>query len=113
MPFICENIVTNAPLYKKAATGFAKDHVKIKPLSRPRTCLGNALVLKSCFMPVSYRKDADVIHQFAVYDSDVWIVGLPKSGTACVQQMVLHLLNDCDYGLNADKPLYERSPLIE
>lgn len=112
MPFICEN-VTNAPLYKKAATGFSKDHIKIKPLSIPKTSLGREFVLRTCFMPASYRKDADEIHRHTVHQSDVWIVGFPKSGTLLVQHVVWLLLNDFNYEKLNTIPSHQQSVLIE
>lgn len=112
MPFICETI-TNDPLYKKAATGFVKDHIRIRPLSRPSTPLGKNLVLKSCFMPATYRTMADAVQNFEVHADDVWLVDFPTSGASHTLELVWLLQNGLNFEQAISVPISERSVFLE
>lgn len=112
MPFISESI-TNDPLYKQSATGFSKDHILIKPLSRPNTSLGRDFDVKSCFMPSGFRQYADGIYHFDVKISDVWILGFPESGAWQLQEIVWLILNDFNFDKAINTPLEERTSFLE
>lgn len=112
MPFISESI-TNDPLYKQSATGFSKDHILIKPLSRPNTSLGRDFDVKSCFMPSTFRQFADGIYHFDVKSDDVWILGFPESGVRQIQEIVWLILNDFNFDKAAITPLEERTSYLE
>ncbi|XP_037046910.1 sulfotransferase 4A1-like [Bradysia coprophila] len=111
MPFISESI-TNEALYKKAATGFSKDHILIKPLSRPNTALGRDFDVKSCFMPSTFRPFADGIYHFDVKPDDVWILGFPGSGVQ-LEEIVWLILNDYDFEKATTTPLEGRTSFLE
>ncbi len=112
MPFVSESI-TNDPLYKLSATGFSKDHILIKPLSRPNTVLGRELEVKSCFMPSTFRQFVDGIYDFNVKLDDVWILGFPESGVRQIQEIVWLILNDYDFDKATSTPLEERTSHLE
>lgn len=112
MPFISESI-TNDPLYKQSATGFSKDPILIKPLSRPNTSLGRDFDVKSCFMPTTFRQFADGIYHFDVKSDDVWVLGFPESGIRQIQEIVWLILNDYNFDKATITPLDERSPFLE
>lgn len=112
MPFISESI-TNEPLYKQAATGFSKDHILIRPLSRPNTSLGRDFDVKSCFMPSTFRQFSDGIYHFDVKANDVWILGFPGSGVRQLQEIVWLILNDYDFDKATSSPLEERTSFLE
>lgn len=111
MPFISESI-TNDALYKQAATGFSKDHILIKPLSRPNTPLGRDFDIKSCFLPSTFRPFADGIYDFNVKSNDVWILGFPGSGMV-LQEIVWLILNDYDFEGATATSLEERTSFLE
>jgi len=112
MPFISESI-TNDPLYKHSATGFSKDHILIKPLSRPNTSLGRDFEVKSCFMPSGFRQFADGIYHFDVKSDDVWVLGFPESGDWQIQEIVWLILNDFNFETAINIPLAERTSYLE
>ncbi|HEY0737768.1 MAG TPA: DUF6065 family protein [Herpetosiphonaceae bacterium] len=68
---------------------------------------GDSLI---CFPFVTQAGLDTLAHQFAVRDSDVFIVSYPKSGTNWVRQIVHLLMHD---GLQGNQPLYETVPLLE
>lgn len=111
MPFISESI-TNDALYKQAATGFSKDHILIKPLSRPNTPLGRDFDVKSCFLPSTFRPFADGIYDFNVKSNDVWILGFPGSGVV-LQEIVWLILNDYNFEGATATSLEERTSFLE
>lgn len=112
MPFISESIPNDA-LSKQSGTGFSKDHILIKPLSRPNTSLGREFDVKSCFLPATFRQFADGIYQFDVKSDDVWILGFPGSGVSQLQEIVWLILNDYDFENATTKSLEERTSFLE
>lgn len=62
---------------------------------------------------VRYKKWAEKIKNFEVYDDDVWIVTYPKSGTTWSQEMIYLLKNNLDYEKASKSKLAERFPFLE
>lgn len=110
MPLIVETI-SNADRAKRAATGFSRDHILLRPLTGPRRRITANGEYRTCFMPIAYRQHAEPIRSFVVSDTDCWILGLPKSGVAIVQAIAGELLQKSPALLA--RPTAERLPIIE
>lgn len=110
MPLIVENI-SNCERTKRSATGFSRDHILLRPLTGPRRRISVNGEYRSCFMPAAYRQHAEPIRSFVVHDTDVWILGLPKSGVAIVQAIVGELLQKSPELLA--RSMTERLPILE
>lgn len=94
MHYISKNVTY---FNKKAATGFSKEHIKIKPVKCPKTPLGNELNVQTCFMPASYRKYSDSVGDFWMDEYSYLVVGFHNSGAELVQHIMFLLLNECNY----------------
>ena len=70
-------------------------------------------------MPKDFIKYAKTIHEFEIYDNDVWISSFPKCGTTWTQEMVWCIINNLNFD-NAKKtaldqrvPFFELGPITE
>ncbi|KAL7013353.1 hypothetical protein ACKWTF_015345 [Chironomus riparius] len=52
----------------------------------PATCL-----------PKAFLGDFERIKNFKVYEDDIWLIGLPRSGTTLVQEIIWLIMNDYNY----------------
>uniref|UniRef100_A0A499FUT8 Sulfotransfer_1 domain-containing protein n=1 Tax=Anopheles farauti TaxID=69004 RepID=A0A499FUT8_9DIPT len=64
-------------------------------------------------VPSKYRNYAQQIHDFKVYEDDVWIVTFPKCGTTWTQEMVWLIDHELDYHTARDVNLNSRSVFLE
>jgi len=69
-------------------------------------------IFKGYTMPISYEKIQQQIHDFEVYDDDIWVTSFPKAGTTWTQELVWCLKHDVDLEL-AKRDLDERFPFID
>uniref|UniRef100_A0A1B6GG97 Sulfotransferase domain-containing protein n=1 Tax=Cuerna arida TaxID=1464854 RepID=A0A1B6GG97_9HEMI len=66
-----------------------------------------------CAMPEEYELYAERLHNFEVYEDDVWVISYPKCGTTWTQEMVWLIGNNCDFDAASDKLLLQRFPFLE
>uniref|UniRef100_A0A182N2Z9 Sulfotransferase domain-containing protein n=1 Tax=Anopheles dirus TaxID=7168 RepID=A0A182N2Z9_9DIPT len=66
-----------------------------------------------CVLNENYKAFAERIHNFTVYEDDLWIVTAPKCGTTWTQEMVWLLDNDLDYRKASETNLIHRSIFLE
>lgn len=67
---------------------------------------------KGFLISKKYETYKDDVINFEIRDSDVIVVGFPKTGTNWTQEMVWLLANNLDYE-GAQVPLHERFPWFE
>ncbi|KAK9881257.1 hypothetical protein WA026_015380 [Henosepilachna vigintioctopunctata] len=67
---------------------------------------------KKWFLPVKYKKLAESYKNFQVRPSDVWITGLPRTGTTVTQELVWLLCHNLNYKA-AEEDLDERVRYFE
>jgi len=65
-----------------------------------------------CVLPQVYDQYYDIIEEFPVEDTDVWVVSFLKAGSSWTQEMIWLLKNNYDYE-GAKKRLIERVPFFE
>ncbi|KAG8261490.1 hypothetical protein J6590_070895 [Homalodisca vitripennis] len=66
-----------------------------------------------CAMPEEYELYAERLHNFEVYEDDVWVISYPKCGTTWTQEMVWLIGNNCDFDAASDRLLLQRFPFLE
>uniref|UniRef100_A0A182QHY4 Sulfotransferase domain-containing protein n=1 Tax=Anopheles farauti TaxID=69004 RepID=A0A182QHY4_9DIPT len=66
-----------------------------------------------CVLNENYKAFAERIHNFTVYEDDLWIVTAPKCGTTWTQEMMWLLDNDLDYKKASETNLIHRSIFLE
>lgn len=113
MPFICENIVGNQKLLRKAEYSNVRDFIGVRTVSNPKTPLGPGWKFKAFTMPATFRKYAFEIERLEVYSDDVWVGSFPKSGTSWLTEMIWLIGNDLDYERGKEVPLKKRFPFME
>ncbi|TOF75727.1 hypothetical protein CGJ15_27025, partial [Vibrio parahaemolyticus] len=65
-------------------------------------------------LPAAFTRIADKIYNFKLRPSDVILMGMPKSGTTWLQEVLWTMLNNPDLNNDkADTPTPMRSPQIE
>ncbi|CRL03234.1 CLUMA_CG016264, isoform A [Clunio marinus] len=65
------------------------------------------------FLPKSFKDYANIIYNFDVRPSDVFVCTFPRSGTTWTQEMVWLICNDLDYNTAKQVALTKRFPYIE
>lgn len=58
-------------------------------------------------------EETDRVHNFEVFEDDVWIITNPKCGTTWTQEMCWLILNDFDFAKAREIDIEERSPFLE
>ncbi|KAF5285100.1 hypothetical protein FQA39_LY16789 [Lamprigera yunnana] len=63
-------------------------------------------------LPTKYKDYHEIINKFEVRDSDIYLVGYPKSGTTWTQEMIWLIANDLNY-MGAEEDILKRCPILE
>lgn len=58
-------------------------------------------------------EETERVHNFEVFEDDVWIITNPKCGTTWTQEMCWLILNDLDFDRARQIDIEERSPFLE
>lgn len=66
---------------------------------------------KMCF-PEQFLQNLEIIKEFEVRDSDIFVVTFPKAGTTWIQEMVWLIQNNLNYK-GAQEPVLKRFPYLE
>ena len=64
-------------------------------------------------LPKTFLGDFERIKNFKVYDDDIWLIGLPRSGTTLVQEMLWLMMNDYNYEAAKEVDTYNRAQWFE
>lgn len=75
---------------------------KIDPSTVHETPLPGNHLDYSCVLGIEFEKWINYIQNFKVRSDDVWIVGLPKTGTTWMHNIVYRIKNSLDYGSIAE-----------
>ncbi|XP_044736081.1 luciferin sulfotransferase-like [Chrysoperla carnea] len=62
-------------------------------------------------LPEGYARISDDIENFTVKQTDIWVLGFPKSGTTWLQEMVWCLANNLN--LSCQRSMLEKFPVLE
>ncbi|KAF5280999.1 hypothetical protein FQA39_LY05204 [Lamprigera yunnana] len=63
-------------------------------------------------LPTKYKQYHEIINKFEVRDSDIYLLGHPKSGTTWAQEMIWLIINNLNYK-GAEEALPKRCPHLE
>ncbi|VEN58590.1 unnamed protein product [Callosobruchus maculatus] len=70
------------------------------------------VTVKGTVLKKNYLNYLDKFYEFPVRDGDVWICGIPKSGTTWTQEMVWMIMNNLDTE-GAKEDIHIRVPFVE
>lgn len=99
--------VEEFPETKEYVKVFPKDFKEI-PIKKD---WGNIPVSKTS--RIFSLEGTDLLHDFEVFEDDVWIITNPKCGTTWTQEMCWLILHNLDYKTANSTYIEERSPFIE
>lgn len=101
--------VTQTELYTEGC----RDYVKVLCTDEKDRKLLENWEPEPCLLTEKYKKFAEKIRSFQVFDDDVWIITYPKCGTTWTQEMVWLLINGLDFKPARDTDINQRSPYLE
>lgn len=105
MSIIISETVKDLSLLRKAAYKGATEfvYVSIHP-SAVQLPFPNDYKYSSCFLPKKFEAWAERIQNFKIREDDLFIVGLPKTGTTWLTNIVWQLVNNLDFTATFNSP---------
>ncbi|KAG5668779.1 hypothetical protein PVAND_016705 [Polypedilum vanderplanki] len=92
-------------IVKKIETKELFDFIEIYEVNIPK----NKCVLISKYLD----KYLEEVKSFKVYEDDIWVISIPKSGTTWTEEMAWLINNNLDYDTALNKKLNKRSSFLE